>query len=340
MTGFLSDYTNLITSEHKNKPNFMASVVAAVQPFVDIQDCLNIINASFDIDEAIGAQLDVIGEWLGLSRDLQIPITNLFFSWDTIDLGWDEGIWYYTYEVTTNTVALSDDIYRAALKLRAAYCGFDGTVGALQSLLADQFGQLFPELSLVAIDGYDMSLTYQLYGQKLFGKYTLNGLTPIIQELFLQSFLTLKPATISVNLLIWNGTAFTASEIVFNFILNYGGPTLFTFPPGQAAPWVSSFAFSGTILPTISAPGLRFQLGTSPIIPPASLADNPAINGYGPPTAGESWYAPTISNSSMGSFSGTLPVAISAYGTYYIWAYDPVTGQTVVSAPIIVEQSA
>ena len=67
------DYLGKITSEHRGKPRFSATVEANVSPIADAQAFLAGIPEAYDLDTAIGAQLDVVGEWVGISRKIQIP---------------------------------------------------------------------------------------------------------------------------------------------------------------------------------------------------------------------------------------------------------------------------
>ena len=57
----ISTYLDRVTSEHKDKPKFMALVEARLKPFVDIFELLEEIDRAFDIDTAEGNQLDMIG---------------------------------------------------------------------------------------------------------------------------------------------------------------------------------------------------------------------------------------------------------------------------------------
>lgn len=90
----LSKYTSLITSEHDLKPKFMAMIAAMIQPSVDLQNVLRSMLNAYDIDFAIGAQLDTVGLWVGASRNLEEPISGVFFSWGVSGLGWGQGTWF------------------------------------------------------------------------------------------------------------------------------------------------------------------------------------------------------------------------------------------------------
>ena len=64
----VSNYTALITSEHADKPKFMAMVEAVAQCFVDQQNLLLSVPTAFDLDDAVGVQLDAVGLWVGIGR--------------------------------------------------------------------------------------------------------------------------------------------------------------------------------------------------------------------------------------------------------------------------------
>jgi len=70
----INDYLKLITSEHNQKPNFMALVSLLAQAGVDQQNLLASFSDLFDVDEAVGDQLDKIGQWVGVSRNLKQAI--------------------------------------------------------------------------------------------------------------------------------------------------------------------------------------------------------------------------------------------------------------------------
>lgn len=78
----LDYYLSLLTSEHANQPQFRSVVqllTNAVAANADVG--LSLIDA-FDLDQAQGAQLDAIGLWVGMLRNVQVPITGIYFAWD------------------------------------------------------------------------------------------------------------------------------------------------------------------------------------------------------------------------------------------------------------------
>ena len=64
----LEDYLGLFPGNTREKSRFMAVASAVLQQVVDLQAVVGELNAAFSPDSAQGAQLDVLGESLGLSR--------------------------------------------------------------------------------------------------------------------------------------------------------------------------------------------------------------------------------------------------------------------------------
>jgi len=123
----LQDYLALITSEHRNKPKFMATVEAVLRPVCGVEDLLHELRLAFDLDTAIGQQLDAVGVRVGRSRYVRMPIST-YFSWDTQGLGWAEGYWKGKYDPASGMTSLPDDLYRQLLYGKVAANAWDGTI--------------------------------------------------------------------------------------------------------------------------------------------------------------------------------------------------------------------
>jgi Protein of unknown function (DUF2612) len=130
----IDDYTKLVASEHSDKPNFMAMVSAALQPIVDLQNLMASFPSAFDVEVAVGTQLDVVGQWVGRSRALTIPINNPYFSLDIDGLGLDESVWLRPFDPATHLVQLPDDAYRILLLAIIGANQWDGTIEGAYSI--------------------------------------------------------------------------------------------------------------------------------------------------------------------------------------------------------------
>jgi len=123
----VDDYLKLIPSQHRNKPRYMATVEALLRPADGIADVLEELRTAFDLDTGIGRQLDAVGVRVGRARHLHTPLTDVYFSWNTEDVGWNEGVWKGLYDPESGLLSLPDDIYRLLLKAKVAANRWDGT---------------------------------------------------------------------------------------------------------------------------------------------------------------------------------------------------------------------
>jgi len=200
-------YVNLITSEHRDKPNFVAVVRALAQPFADIAEVQDGMPDDYDLDLAVGVQLDSVGLWVGAGRQVLMEITGVYFAFDIVDVGWDEGVWKGPFDPTVGLVTLDDDTYRVLIRAKIGINHWDGTMPALQAILA----QVFEGTGTLgfAVDNQDMSMTVALSGATP---------SPAIVALFKAGRLSPKPGGVRVNYVLPSvpGTA------VFGFDTNNG----------------------------------------------------------------------------------------------------------------------
>lgn len=70
----MSKYTELITNYHATKPKFLAHVDLMTRPLIDVAAATRGLITAFDIDSAVGVQLDILGLWIG--RNGGVPSTG------------------------------------------------------------------------------------------------------------------------------------------------------------------------------------------------------------------------------------------------------------------------
>nr|WP_310616923.1 DUF2612 domain-containing protein [Pantoea cypripedii] len=158
----MSKYTDLITNYHAGKPKFVQHVDLSTRPLTDASTALQGLITAFDIDSAVGVQLDVLGEWIGRSRVVNQPISGVYFSFDTDNLGWDQGVWQGPYDPDDGYTSLSDDTYRIVLKAKIAINNWDGTNDSLKSILdAALEGS---GIRMAIVDNQDMSISIWVLG--------------------------------------------------------------------------------------------------------------------------------------------------------------------------------
>lgn len=131
----IADYLAKVTYPNDKQPNYMAVLAGVLQPFSDLQVFLNGMPSQFDLDSAIGAQLDVAGQWIGQSRNITIPIPDVWFSFGDANRGFGRGVWKGPYAQGTMIDALDDDTYRRLLKAKVLANSWDGTLRQGQAIL-------------------------------------------------------------------------------------------------------------------------------------------------------------------------------------------------------------
>lgn len=157
------DYTNLATSEYQSAGNFIATLTAFIQPFVDLINQVTLYPYDFDLDVAIGSWLDVDGQWIGLGRTLRAPVDNVYFSFGVVGQGFGEGYWKGPDDSGFGLVTLDDETYRVLLKAKAQANLCQGDLPTIQEIMQEIVSQ-FPGALAFIIDNHDMSITVALAG--------------------------------------------------------------------------------------------------------------------------------------------------------------------------------
>ena len=132
----LSYYLNLVSSEYKTAPNFLAWRTAKYQPFIDIMNCAASITAAYDLDTAVGVQLDILGQVIGANR--------------TVPFQPSMGV----------SPVLDDATYRLLLYAKRGINTWNGKILSLYPL----WQTLFPGGNIIFIDNQNMSATIILSG--------------------------------------------------------------------------------------------------------------------------------------------------------------------------------
>ncbi|HET8689328.1 MAG TPA: DUF2612 domain-containing protein [Methanosarcina sp.] len=151
-------YTSYLTSENQ-QPNFLAIVNNLTIPFTDIQG----MNVDLNVNTATGAMLDIIGEWVGISRYLPVPI-DIVLLWDNTSRTWDSGyIWANESTSPTGLTRLDDTSYRFVIKFEILKNHYDGTKQTAYNILST----LLSTSSIVIEDTLSMSMNVIIAGATL-----------------------------------------------------------------------------------------------------------------------------------------------------------------------------
>lgn len=160
----VQQYLALITSAYANQPDFNGVVTINVSVASRVQDLLASMIPKFDLDTPpVGDQLDIIGKWVGVSREVSIPIsgTGVYFTWDSADtsIGWDYGTWQPS-SLPADVTTLPDDAYWNLIKGKIAANQWDGTTDGAYAI----WNSLFPDFTILIQDYQNMSYAVGIVG--------------------------------------------------------------------------------------------------------------------------------------------------------------------------------
>lgn len=132
----LSDYQALIPGPNDKQPNFMAWLTASLELIVANQGLMGLMYDAFDLSKAVGNQLDILGEILGLPRTLDFQPSG----------GQDP--------------VLEDDIYKIALYAKILKNQWKGT----KQEIYDFWQTFLPQFPIVIQDNQNMSMNVTVFG--------------------------------------------------------------------------------------------------------------------------------------------------------------------------------
>lgn len=148
-------YLNLVRSQYRNSPKFMKWLQLALQPIDDLTSCLAFMAGEFDLDVALGVQLDILGLIIGRTRTVGFQPSN--------------GV----------SPILDDNTYRILLKAQRAWNSWDGLLVSLPSI----WQGFFPSGRLIINDNQNMTCTVILSG----------SFTYILQDLIINGYIVPRP---------------------------------------------------------------------------------------------------------------------------------------------------
>lgn len=183
----MSKYTDLITNYHSQKPLFVNHIDLITRPLTDASNVMTSLITEFDIDEAIGVQLDILGKWIGRTRVVSQPISGIYFSFDTDSLGFDQGVWQGPYDPDAGFTNLSDETYRIILKAKIAINHWNGTNETLPGILDTALAG--SGLTMQIVDNQDMTISVWVFPETDISDVSLELIAAIRQ-----GYLTVKAA--------------------------------------------------------------------------------------------------------------------------------------------------
>lgn len=164
-------YVDLLIIQYNDKPKARAHIDLIVREMLssgilfDIQD-------AFNLETAIGVQLDILGKYIGVNRFYEdTDLSNDYFGFaDAYDIGGTssniigfddafdpdkEGDFLDAFQVISKEFRLNDDSYRFLLKLKIAQNYSNHSTKSISESMALFFGD-----EIVFKDNYNMTITY------------------------------------------------------------------------------------------------------------------------------------------------------------------------------------
>ncbi len=159
----LDDYRKLLTSEYKTRPKLTGWLLWLLSEGLSYKNLLQIFMDAFDIDTAVGKQLDIIGNIVGVGRLLNF------------------------YPSGGESPLLDDDTYRLVIKARIIQNYWKGSINELY----EAWEVLFPAVMLQIQDLQDMTYNVVITGP----------FTSLMRELITNGYIVPKPEGVRINLM-------------------------------------------------------------------------------------------------------------------------------------------
>lgn len=170
----LDYYVNLLIIQYNQKPKARATIEAVIREML-AEGVLFDIQNGFDIETAVGSQLDILGKYIGIDRFyLATEFTDNYFGFaDATDLGGTsanivgfddatapdkEGLFLSATDVVAAQFRLNDEAYRFLLKLKIVQNYSNHSASSIDDAMAF----FFPD-QIIFKDNYDMTITYFVF---------------------------------------------------------------------------------------------------------------------------------------------------------------------------------
>lgn len=157
----INKYLDNITSQHRDKPKFISWLSKSLTLIDHAYMATKSIDINFDLDNAIGKQLDTLGIMIGRKRTLTFQPMH------------------------GHNPILDDETYRLVLKAKVAMNMWNGTIPQMYEI----WDNIFKDIGLQIEDNQDMS----------FNAYVTGYVNQIRQELIQHGYIVPKPEGVRVN---------------------------------------------------------------------------------------------------------------------------------------------
>lgn len=187
-----NEYTELIAGAHVGKRKYTEWVFVLTEALRVARERLSALRSDFDVDTAIGVQLDAVGARVGMSRTLPMKLTGVYFALDDFDgVGLDRGIWKGRFDPEDGTTELGDETYRAAIRAKILSNSWNGTNETLPTLLETVLSYFGMETKVMELqDAQTMHVALHLTREKT---------PPIVWELITRRIIDVTAAGVGFS---------------------------------------------------------------------------------------------------------------------------------------------
>ena len=181
---FESDYVNLLIKQYWEKPKAAAEIEMMAGTWRKTFEWIDSFSDEFDLNNATGDRLDIIGRIVGIGRNIPYSIPKIAFGFDENpnSRGFDDlfsplddrAPFQDLFESESTELVLDDNAYRQFIRAKIAKNTFGPYLSGNDFLsIQDAVINIFGGLAYVT-DNYDMTLT--LHVSPIFNSATLEAL--------------------------------------------------------------------------------------------------------------------------------------------------------------------
>jgi len=181
---FESEYVNLLIKQYWEKPKANAEIEMKAGAWRKTFDWIDSFSDEFDLDQATGDRLDIIGRIVGIGRNIPYSIPKIAFGFDENPnaRGFDDlfsplddrAPFQDLFESASTELVLDDNAYRQFIRAKIAKNTFGPYLSGNDFLsIQDAVINIFGGLAYVT-DNYDMTLT--LHVSSVFNSVTLDSI--------------------------------------------------------------------------------------------------------------------------------------------------------------------
>ena len=181
---FESDYVNLLIKQYWEKPKAAAEIEMMAGTWRKTFEWIDSFSDEFDLNNATGDRLDIIGRIVGIGRNIPYSIPKIAFGFDENpnSRGFDDlfsplddrAPFQDLFESESTELVLDDNAYRQFIRAKIAKNTFGPYLSGNDFLsIQDAVINIFGGLAYVT-DNYDMTLT--LHVSAVFNSTTLDAI--------------------------------------------------------------------------------------------------------------------------------------------------------------------